>query len=75
MLRRYGAGVLAGSHSVIYSSSSQARLEIPSATEKHKGKKQNSLVSELSAILPPSSGMSKHRQSGKQIPLRHSADV
>ena len=46
MLRRYGAGVLAGTHSATYSCTipsliitAQARFEIPSATEKH-GEKQ-----------------------------------
>ena len=38
-------------------------------------RKTNSLVSELSATLPPSSGMPYHKQSGKEIHLRHSADL
>ena len=40
-----------------------------------KNTPKSSLVSELSLSLPPSSGMPYHKQSGKQIPLRRSADV
>ena len=36
---------------------------------------ESSLVSELFLTLPQSSGMPYHKQSGKQIPLRRSADV
>ena len=68
MLRGYGAEILIPRdvHARPLLSSSQPRLLIPSAAEKHT---KSSLVSEPCPTLLPRSGMLYHKQSGKQTPF------
>ena len=80
MLQGYSAWILAGTHSLVCSCMTPLLIiaTTPMAMDSKccwKTHLKTSLVSEPFPTLLPSCGMPYHKQSGKQTPWLHSADV